>query len=246
MSKPVFFVPSEALTRPMCRVDGDEGRHAATVKRLRVGEAIDLCDGQGVRASATITSVDRDAIDVKILSVVTESEDPVRFVVVQALAKGDRADLAIEMLTELGAAEIYPWNAQHSVAKWDDEKTQVKWQRIAREASKQSRRSWVPVVHDVLSTAAVATLIADAQLALVLHEGATQALADVPVPVRGDVVVIVGPEGGLSAAEVDQFSAAGARVVRMGRTVLRTSTAGAAALAAMGSRTAAWGARMSS
>lgn len=245
MSKPVFFVPAAHLSRPLCHIDGDEGRHAATVKRLRVGEAIELCDGSGSRASATVTAVGRDTIDAKILSVAHEEPEPVRFIVVQALAKGDRADTAIEMLTELGVSDIHPWNAQHSIAKWDDEKTQVKWQRIAREASKQSRRSWLPTVHDVVSTAGVCQLLAAAQTALVLHEAAASALADVPVPVRGDVVLVVGPEGGLSPGEVEQFAAAGARVVRMGRTVLRTSTAGAAALAALASRTAAWGARMS-
>jgi 16S rRNA (uracil1498-N3)-methyltransferase len=244
MSNPVFFVRPESLTSSVCRIDGDEGRHAAAVKRLRVGEPVDVCDGRGSRGTGTVLAVTKDTVDVRVLRVVTEPADPVRFVVVQALAKGDRADMAIEVLTELGVSDIVPWGAQYSVAKWDDDKTQAKWQRIAREASKKSRRSRIPTVHGVVTTSQVARMVAEAQMALVLHESARASLADVPVPQRGEVLVIVGPEGGLAPGEVEMFEAAGGRVVRMGSTVMRTSTAGAAALAVLASRTAAWGARM--
>lgn len=244
MSNPVFFVRPEALAASICRIDGDEGRHAATVKRLRVGEPVDVCDGLGSRGTGTVLAVAKDTVDVRVLQLVKEPAEAVRFIVVQALAKGERAELAIEVLTELGVADIYPWGAQHSVAKWDDDKTQSKWQRIAREASKQSRRSWIPTVHAVVTTSQVARMVTQAQVALVLHEGARASLADVPVPQRGEVLVVVGPEGGLATGEVEMFQAAGGRVVRMGNTVMRTSTAGAAALAVLASKTPAWGARM--
>ena len=246
MSNPVFFVRPEALTASICRIDGDEGHHAATVKRLRVGEPVDVCDGQGGRGTGTVLAATKDTVDVRVLRVTREPVEPVRFAVVQALAKGDRAELAIEMLTELGVSDIYPWGAQHSVAKWDDDKTQAKWQRVAREASKQSRRAWIPTVHGVVTTSQVTRMVTEAQVALVLHESARSSLADVPVPQRGEVLVVVGPEGGLAPGEVDMLETAGGRVVRMGNTVLRTSTAGSAALAVLASKTPLWSARMES
>jgi 16S rRNA (uracil1498-N3)-methyltransferase len=164
--------------------------------------------------------------------------------VVQALPKGDRGELAVEVLTEIGAARIVPWASARSVAVWKGEraaKSQAKWQSTAREAAKQARRAWHPDVPPLATTDEVAALIGSADLAVVLHEGASEPLGAIAVPDAGEIVVVVGPEGGLTDDEVSGFVAAGAVAVRLGDEVLRTSTAGVAAVAALLSRTGRWG-----
>ena len=165
-------------------------------------------------------------------------------VVVQAIPKGDRGELAVEVLTEVGATEIVPWSASRSVAVWKGEratKSLARWRSTAREAAKQARRAWFPQVAEVASTADVTALLAAADLAVVLHEEASVPLASVEVPNAGRIIVVVGPEGGLAPEEIDAFVAAGAVSVRLGAEVLRTSTAGVAAVAALLSRTSRWG-----
>ena len=155
----------------------------------------------------------------------------------------DRGELAVEMLTEVGADVIVPWAASRSVAVWRGERAArslAKWRRTAREAAKQSRRAWFPSVAELAQTSDVVRLLRDAALAVVLHEAGTQPLANLQVPAEGDVVVVVGPEGGISDEELEAFAAVGAEPVRLGRTVLRTSTAGVAAAAALLSRTSRW------
>jgi 16S rRNA (uracil1498-N3)-methyltransferase len=163
--------------------------------------------------------------------------DP-RFVVVQAVAKGGRDTDAVEAMTEVGVDEVVGWAASRSVAKWTD-RTLERWQAAARAAGKQSHRAWLPVVRGPASTRDVAGLLADASSAVVLHEEATQPLASVELPTDGDVVLVVGPEGGITPDEVEAFAAAGASVCRLGETVLRTSTAGVAALSVL-SATSRW------
>ena len=246
MTNPVFLVDAGTLHLDSTRVaiEGDEGRHAATVRRLRLGETVDVCDGAGLRATGRISDVARTSVTVDVDSVIQEEPDAVTLIVVQAIAKGDRAEMAIEMATELGAAVIVPWQAQHSVATWTPGKSLDRWRRSVREAAKQSRRAFVPEVRDVHDTASVCTLLKSCDVALGLHEAATVHLADIQLPAQGSVAIVVGPEGGVSAQEVDLMAAAGARVVRMGSHVLRTSTAAAAALAALSIQTPAWGAKI--
>ncbi len=169
-------------------LDGPEGRHAATVKRARVGEQLLISDGRGSVVTGTVTAVDRDRVELSVDSrQVVAAPDP-RLVVVQALPKGDRADLAVELLTELGVDEIVPWSAAHSVARWDAGKADrgvERWERTAREAAKQSRRAWLPVVAGLASTADVAARLGAAATALVLHEDASSGLGSVPLPVSG-------------------------------------------------------------
>lgn len=238
---PLFFV--EHLPRgPRLVLDGDEGRHAARVRRLGVGEAVLIADGLGAVADCVVASVlpgglELDVVDWRHLA----APDPY-LVVVQALPKGDRAELAVELSTELGADEIVPWSASRSIAQWREgrgDKALEKWRRTAREAAKQSRRPRVPTVTDLASTEDVAVRIA-AACGLVLHESAERSLASVGLPGTGEVVVVVGPEGGVSDAELAAFAAAGAVPVRLGEPVLRTSTAGAAALAALSLRLGRW------
>lgn len=241
MTNPVFFVSPATLLQGQVRIDGDEGRHAATVKRIRIGEIIDVGDGQGRRATAAVTHVGKDFVDVEIEHISIEVPLEPRIIAVQALAKGERAELAIEIATEVGADEIIPWKAEHSIAKWDSSgKTLNKWQRIAREASKQSRRSFIPAIGEAVSTSELINALKQCDVVYVLHESAESSLADVSVPARGSIAVITGPEGGISPAELAQFAKAGFVVARMGNTVMRTSTAGAIAIGALAAKTSRW------
>ena len=222
-------------------LDGDEGRHAATVKRMREGEVIHLCDGQGTRAIATVVKVHKHSLDLSIDQFTFEDAPEPRFVVVQALAKGERAELAVEMLTEVGADAIIPWRAEHSIGKWDSvEKGLEKWRRTSRESAKQSRRAWIPEISNLKSTAEVCEMMSQAQSVFVLHESADQALAACAIREQGTIMIVVGPEGGISPDELAAFSAAGARVVHMGASVMRTSTAGAIAVGGLLMRSQRW------
>lgn len=222
-------------------LDGDEGRHAATVKRMREGEVINLCDGKGMRAFASVAKVHKHTLDLVIDRVVFEDAPEPRFVVVQALAKGERAELAVEMLTEVGADAIVPWKAEHSIGKWDSiEKGLEKWRRTSRESAKQSRRSWIPEISPLHTTEQVCELISQAQSVFVLHESADQALAACAIREQGTIIVVVGPEGGISPEELAAFEAAGARIVHMGASVMRTSTAGAIAVGGLLMRSQRW------
>ncbi len=217
-------------------LDGEEGRHAARVKRISVGEDVLVSDGRGHVASCTVESVGADQLRLRVLARRAHPEPDPRLVVVQALPKGDRADLTVELLTELGVDEIVPWTASRSIAQWRDAraaKALAKWRRTAAEAAKQSRRARVPLVADLASTSCVAARIARADRAFVLHEQAMTPLAGAALPDRGEIVVVVGPEGGISADEVEALVGARADSVRLGAQVLRTSTAGPAALAAL-------------
>jgi len=222
-------------------LDGVEGRHAATVKRMREGEVIHLCDGQGTRAIATVVRVHKHSLDLTIDQFTFEDAPEPRFVVVQALAKGERAELAVEMLTEVGADAIIPWRAEHSIGKWDSvEKGLEKWRRTSRESAKQSRRAWIPEISNLKSTAEVCELMSQAQSVFVLHESADQALAACAIREQGTIMIVVGPEGGISPGELAAFASAGARVVHMGASVMRTSTAGAIAVGGLLMRSQRW------
>lgn len=242
MSLPVFLL-DPLPTASTVRLDGPEGRHAATVRRLRVGEQLVLADGRGARRLGRVSWVGRDELDVDCGPVEVVAEPDPRLVVVQALPKGDRAELALELLTELGADEIVPWAAERSVVQWRGEresKSLGRWRRTVVEAGKQSRRVRFPIVTDPVDLAGLSRRIADSAAGLILHEEATRGLADVLLPTSGDVVVVVGPEGGISPGELDALTAAGAAAVRMGEPVLRTSTAGGAALALLCARLGRW------
>jgi len=243
MSNPVFLTdPSIALVvGSTVRLDGDEGRHAAVVRRITVGEVVDLCDGQGSRATGTVSTVGKDWLEVQVDAVSVEQQPALTITAVQALAKGDRAELAVAMLTEVGVDVIVPWRAEHSVVKWDNtEKALDKWRRTVREATKQSRRAYIPQVTGLHSTEQILEAIGQADLAVILHESATSPLAQVTVPATGNVLIVIGPEGGISPLELQAFAQEGAKAVRMGASVMRTSTAGAVAAGVILSRTSRW------
>jgi 16S rRNA (uracil1498-N3)-methyltransferase len=229
VTNPVFLCPD--LSRDTVLLDGPEGRHAALVRRMRVGEPIDLVDGQGTRATGAVVATTKDTVTVDVSARSLEPAPAPRLTVVQALAKGDRGELAVELMTEVGVDVVVPWAAARCIAKWTDKSLQ-RWRSTAQEAAKQSRRAWFPEVREVASTADVVGL--PGQL-LVLHEEASTPLS--AVELTGDVVLVVGPEGGIGA---DELAALGGTAVRLGDTVLRTSTAGAAAAAVISSRTGRW------
>ncbi len=215
-----------------------------SVRRLAAGEGLDLVDGQGRRVTGTVSAVvDRSALDVAVQSVEDEPAPQPRVVVVQALPKGDRGELAVELLTEIGVDVIVPWAAANCVTQWKGdrvERAHRRWADAAQAAAKQARRAWFPVVEPLASTADVLARIGQASTALVLHEQGRTAIAAVPAPAHGELVLVVGPEGGLTPAERASLSAAGAAEVRLGPSVLRTSSAGIAAVAALLAPTARW------
>jgi 16S rRNA (uracil1498-N3)-methyltransferase len=245
MSLPVHWVASLAGVRAgdVVELEGDEAHHAVTVRRIRVGEQVVLTDGRGVVLTATVTGTGKRRLQVRADEVASMPEPAPAFTVVQAVPKGDRGELAVELLTEVGATTIVPWAAARSVAVWRGERATkgvARWRSTAREAAKQARRAWFPTVTDLASTAEVVALVGEAALAVVLHEAASDPLTEIRVPADGSVVLVVGPEGGLTVEEVAGFRAAGGSVVRLGSEVLRTSTAGVAATAALMSRTRRW------
>jgi 16S rRNA (uracil1498-N3)-methyltransferase len=217
-------------------LDGPEGRHASVVRRIAPGELIVIGNGRGVGVRARVTETAPRGLVAVVEAHLRAPDRPRRYVAVQALAKGDRSELAIEMLTELGVDEIVPWSASRSIVRWSGdraEKSLARWRSTVREAAKQSRRLRVPQVSQPLTTRQLAMRIGTVDLALVLHEEATTPLVAVEQPEVGTVMIIIGPEGGIAAEEQEAFLAAGARAVSISDGVLRTSTAGVVALAGL-------------
>ena len=225
-------------------LDGAEGRHAATVKRLRPGEDLLLADGRGGLARAVIEGVAKDALTLRVVERSTRPAPAPRVVLAQALVKGDRGELAVELATEAGVDAVVPWRAARCVARWEagprGDRALARWRTTAREAAKQARRAWVPVVEEPVTTAALARRAATTAATLVLHESATDGIAAVDLPDDGDLLLVVGPEGGIADDELDALTRAGARAVRLGPEVLRASTAGVVALGALGVLTGRW------
>lgn len=247
MVAPVFFVDPgrEPDADGIVSVTGDEARHATRVTRLRSGERVDLVDGEGRRLEGTVGAASRDLLDVVVTRVVEEPEPSPRIVVVQALAKGDRGEQAVAAMTEVGVDVIVPWSAEHCITRWSGERAQRgvdKWRTTARAAVKQARRSRIPDVRPLHATKDLEAVIAPAALTICLDESADTALASLAIPDRGDVVLVVGPEGGISDAERAHLVALGARLARLGPTVLRTSTAGPVGASVVLARTPRWGA----
>lgn len=245
MSRPVYVqeFPTPPTVGEIIELTGDEGRHAVSVKRTSVGEQIELVDGHGTRAVITVTGVSgKDRLTGVVDCAANEPASRPTVTVIQALPKAARSELTVDLLTQAGADVIVPWQAGRSVANWGkkQDKGLAKWRAAARAAAKQSRRSRIPEITPVGDQAAVAALIQAAPLALMLHEDATEKITDQPVAQVDSVVLIIGPEGGISPAELDAFTTAGAHPVRLGPEVLRTASAGMVALAALGAVTDRW------
>ncbi|MGW3629537.1 16S rRNA (uracil(1498)-N(3))-methyltransferase [Streptomyces sp. NPDC005122] len=248
MTAPVFVVEHfDADSGGRYVLDGPEGRHAVSVKRLQPGEDVVLTDGAGRWAECVVVSAEgKYRLTVRIDSFAEEPPQSPRITVVQALPKGDRGEVAVETMTETGVDAIVPWAASRCITQWRGErglKALAKWRATAREAGKQSRRVRFPEVADAATTKQVAALLAEADFAAVLHEDreyGSEPLATAELPSSGRIVLVVGPEGGVSPEELDLFAQAGAKAYRLGRSVLRTSTAGTAATALLLGRTGRW------
>lgn len=237
MTDPVFLgeLP-DPLPAPGSRVvlDGPEGRHAATVRRIRPGERVIIADGAGRGIGGPVIEAAKSSITVEVQRTMIIPEPMIKITVAQALAKGDRSDIALEMITELGAYKIIPWQSQRSIVRWSGdraEKSYAKWQATVREASKQSRRLRIPVVDQLATTKQLVTKINDHDLTLILHEEATTRLPEIALPDHGRIMIIVGPEGGIAPDELEILQAAGGKPVLISDGVLRTSTAAAVAMA---------------
>jgi 16S rRNA (uracil1498-N3)-methyltransferase len=241
----LFYIDALPEVGERAVVDGDEGFHAANVRRIRPGEELDLGDGHGTVARCVVQDVAKGRLTAKVLDRTTIPLVSPRVTVVQALPKSDRSELAIELATEAGADAFVAWQAARCVARWESaakvDKGLRRWAAVARSAARQSRRPYIPSVSGVVSTTELAQRVCDdGTTTLVLHESATVKLTELPVAQQGSLLLVVGPEGGIADDEISALSDAGAAAVRLGPTVLRTSTAAAVALGALGALTPRW------
>jgi 16S rRNA (uracil1498-N3)-methyltransferase len=240
---PVFLADRATLQSDVVVLSGAEGRHAATVRRLRPGERADVADGAGLVAECVVAGHGAGGLELIVRARREVPRPDPAITVVQAIPKGDRGELAVEEMTEVGVDRIVPWAAARCVPVWQGvrgERSLSRWRLTAREAAKQSRRAWIPEVTDVASARQVAQLIADAACAIVLEPGSAAGLGRLSLPGSGDLLVVVGPEGGITGEESATFRAAGATACRLGPTVLRTSTAGTVAAAILLTRSGRW------
>ena len=228
-------------------VDGDEGFHAATVRRIKPGELLVISDGAGALADCVVESAEKRSLTARVTARRTAVRPAPPVTVAQAIPKSERAELAVELATEAGADGFLAWQADRCVARWDGDRADKglrRWRAVARSAARQSRRPWIPDVEGPLSTAELARRVSEqvaaGGLVLALHESAERPLTELPVAQAPSVLLVIGPEGGISDAELDRLGAAGATAVRLGPTVLRTSTAAAVALGALGVLTSRW------
>ena len=250
MVEPLFHFEGSAsvVAGQVVTLYGPEGKHAASVRRMRVGESIQLSDGRGFRARGRVSEVQQAILQVQVETVVNEGVPKPSITLVQALAKGDRDEQAVQASTEAGIAAVLPWQAEHSVSRWDATKAPkqvARWNTITTEAAKQSLRSWFPEVSNPVTSAQLVKTFGGFDLVLVLEptaaRGISQVLADrFSAKPTQKVALVIGPEGGISPRELADFEAAGAVLVRLGAEVLRTSTAGVAAVALIQSFAGNW------
>ena len=238
-----FIIPdcADAAVGDVIALTGAEAKHAAVVRRVRVGETITLGDGRGTWLEGVVDDVAAARVTVRIESRRSHEAPASRIVLAQALAKGDRDELAVQAACELGVDEVVPWQAARSVSRWEGPKAakgRERWASIVREAAKQAHRAWIPEVAEVESTARLAARAADARM-LVLDPWTDTRLTGIR-PDGRDIVLVVGPEGGIAPEELERLEAAGAERVRLGDTVLRTSTAGPVAIALLSANLGRW------
>jgi 16S rRNA (uracil1498-N3)-methyltransferase len=238
-----FTAVARTLTSGQTYVlSGEEGKHAATVKRLRVGESLQLTDGTGIRIEAKVLENRGASLELKIEAITEEEPSSLQLTLVQALAKGDRDELAVQAATELGAVSIVPWQANRCVSKWEDAKLVrgvTRWQTIVAEAAKQSLRVTTPNVLSAVSSSELAEMVSSFDKVLVLDPTGEKSLRSL-LPLTGKLAVVVGPEGGIDLSELELLERAGAERVHLGTGILRTSTAGLAAISAILAFGSAW------
>ena len=239
MTSRLFFAAPGALEGSVVgdnvAVSGDEARHAVVVSRLEAGDTVQVADGSGRVVEGEIVGATREQLTVRIASLREFDQPTTRFVLMQALAKGGRDEQAIEAAIELGVDGVIPWQADRSIVQWRGDKAvkaHRKWESLALAACKQSRRSTVPVVEQLLTSRAAVARLQEADAVVILHEDAEASVAEFDVP-AGEVVLVVGPEGGITPDELAAFEGAGGCAIRLGPTVLRASNAGPTALAVL-------------
>lgn len=237
MVEPLFRKEFSVAPKPgdVVELGGDEGKHAASVRRMRVGEGIQLTDGRGLRVRGQVAEVLPKSLKISVTDSENEPKDQLELVLVQALAKGDRDELAIQAATELGVSAVISWQAERSISRWDAAKAakgQARWQVICDEAAKQSLRVWHPRVEPLVTSQELTARIGEFAQVLVLDPTAEVGIASVSVK-PGKIAIVVGPEGGIDETELAAFEKAGALRVRLGEPILRTSTAGVVAIAAI-------------
>lgn len=245
MVEPMFskVMSGEIKVGSIIQLDGPEAKHAISVRRMRVGESIQLSNGTGLRVRGEIKEIRSNLIEIRVTESLQETNPEVMVTLVQALAKGDRDELAIQAATELGVYSVIPWEADRSISKWiglKEEKAVARWQTIVTEAAKQSLRSFTPVVKPAVATMALANLVSEFDQVLILDPTARAGLGSMEFSQPQSLAIVVGPEGGISPQELEQLESAGAMRVRLGQSILRTSTAGVAAIAAVMAKTNLW------
>jgi 16S rRNA (uracil1498-N3)-methyltransferase len=242
----VFLVDPASLARAgdTYVLDGPEGRHAVAVSRIAIGERIHVVDGGGTRLIGVVREYQgKDSCVIAVESIERMPEPSPRLIVVQALPKSEHGELAVDLLTQAGVDVIVPWTASRCVTQWRGdraEKSRAKWAQAAHAATKQSRRARTPEIRDISTLSEVASIVSAASAAFILHEEATDLLGTRQVPDSGDIVLVVGPEGGISPEEITALIGAGAHSVLVGANVLRSSSAGALGIAALMSRSPSW------
>lgn len=245
MVEPLFFAEGAELDSvgDTFTLSGAEAKHASVVRRMSAGEAIQLTNGRGLRIRGTVASSAQEFVVIKVSGKQLEPKPTVELVLVQALAKGDRDELAIQAATELGVTAVVPWQADRCVSRWEGSKVSkgiARWQQIVLEAAKQALRVWVPTVHEPVSTKQFADLVSGYSQVLVLDPTAEMGLTSVDLAAQGQVAIVVGPEGGISNAELSLLERAGATRIHLGVNILRTSTAGMAAISALQAKLGNW------
>lgn len=238
-----FVVEERDEARPgdVITLTGREAHHAASVRRVRAGEQVTVTNGRGLWAEGSVARADQASVEITVESARTVPARTPRIALAQALAKGDRDEMAVQAATELGVDEVLPWQADRSVSRWQGPKAakgRARWQTIVREAAKQAHRAWIPPVAEVCATRDL-TALATGRRVLVLDPRASGRLSALETDAR-DILLVVGPEGGIAPEEIDALVAAGAEPVRLGEDVLRTSTAGPAALALVNRALGRW------
>ncbi len=233
MVEPLFIspIPSDTKAGSKIRISGTEAKHAMSVRRLQIGESLAVSDGQGQKVRGKVSQLSKDFLEVDVESIENIERPSPQLVLVQALAKGDRDEMAVQACTELGIQTVIPWQSARSVSIWKPEKQdkhRLRWQTIATEAAKQSLRPFIPEVEKVLGTSELVDRLKAFDVTLVLDPTSTTALTSVPVLGHRSIAIVVGPEGGISPEELGQFSSAGLILVGLGSGILRTSTAGVA------------------
>lgn len=229
--QPAYFYSSEiSVNQKEFKLSGSEAHHAIKVRRVTEGEIVFITNGEGLVVEAIVLKIESGK-SLLLESKQTQQQNQKKpiIAVAQALAKGDRSDLSVELLTEVGVDEIIPWQANRSVSKWDEkeDKALEKWIQISRESSKQSRRGIFPKITNVLKSPNLVNIFNKFSKVIVLDPDSPKKIIDQIENNLESYLLVIGPEGGIEKEELDLFKKHHAVDARLGDSILRTSSAGA-------------------